>query len=71
MLVTVADLEGTLRRFEAAGVRAAPMNGQVRLVTHADLSDADIGTALDRIGSAAGSRALRDAGPVPTRPAGH
>jgi threonine aldolase len=50
VLVAVADLEGTLQRFAAAGVRASAMSGQVRLMTHADLTDADITTALDRIG---------------------
>jgi threonine aldolase len=50
VLVAVADLAGTVARFEAAGVRASTMSGQVRLMTHADLSDADITTALDRIG---------------------
>ena len=50
MLVTVADLAGTVARFEAAGVRASTMSGQVRLMTHADITDADIATALDRIG---------------------
>jgi threonine aldolase len=70
VLVEVADLAGTLRRFGAAGVRAAPMAGRVRLMTHADLSDADISTALDRIGPATtGGPALSGAGPTPTRPA--
>jgi threonine aldolase len=50
VLVAVADLDGTLRRFEEAGVRASAMSGQVRLMTHADLTDADIASALDRIG---------------------
>lgn len=50
VLIAVADLPGTLRRFEASGVRVAPMSGQVRLITHADISDADITTALARIG---------------------
>nr|WP_255413819.1 GntG family PLP-dependent aldolase [Pseudonocardia sp. MH-G8] len=50
VLVAVADLAGTVARFEAAGVRASTMSGQVRLMTHADLTDADIATALDRIG---------------------
>jgi threonine aldolase len=50
VLVDVADLPGTLRRFEEAGVRASAMSGKVRLMTHADLTDADIGTALARIG---------------------
>ena len=80
VLVAVADLAGTLRRFEAAGVRASAVSGQVRLVTHADLTDADIRGALDRIGGvetngpAAGpipwTGLRRGAGPAPARPAG-
>jgi threonine aldolase len=50
VLVPVADLHGTVERFEAAGVRASTMSGQVRLMTHADLTDADVTTALQRIG---------------------
>jgi threonine aldolase len=50
VLVTVGDLTGTLERFEQAGVRVSSMSGKVRLVTYADLSDADITAALDRIG---------------------
>ncbi len=50
VLVAVADLDGTLRRFENAAVRASSMAGQVRLMTHADLTDADITAVLDRIG---------------------
>ena len=56
VLVTVADLAGTLERFEQAGVRATPMAGRVRLMTHADVSDADITAALDRIGPVEGGR---------------
>ncbi|MEJ3652216.1 GntG family PLP-dependent aldolase [Actinomycetes bacterium KLBMP 9759] len=52
VLISTADIDGELRRFEAAGVRAAPMSGQIRLVTHAQISDADVATALDRIGPA-------------------
>ena len=71
VLITVADLEGTLRRFSSAGVRAAPMGGQVRLVTHADLSDSDISAALDRIGPATTPRpGFIDAGRAPRRPVG-
>jgi threonine aldolase len=71
VLITVADLEDTLRRFTNAKVRAAPMGGQVRLVTHADLSDADISAALDRIGSAtAAGPGVTDAGRAPRRPVG-
>jgi threonine aldolase len=36
-------------------VRAAPMAGQVRLMTHADLTDADITAALQRIGPVDGN----------------
>ncbi|GEL18234.1 threonine aldolase family protein [Pseudonocardia asaccharolytica] len=50
VLVTVADIAGTLRRFDDAGVRASAIAGKVRLVTHADLTEADITAALDRIG---------------------
>jgi threonine aldolase len=50
MLIPVADLDGTLRRFADAGVLASSMAGQVRLMPHADLTDADIAAALDRIG---------------------
>ena len=80
VLVAVADLGGALERLETAGVRASSMSGQVRLVTHADLSDADITAALDRIGpveTAASSgvpepraRLRRTVGHAPVRPAG-
>ncbi|WP_379616075.1 threonine aldolase family protein [Pseudonocardia sp. GCM10023141] len=50
VLIAVADLPGTLRRFESSGVRASAMSGQVRLITHADISDADITATLARIG---------------------
>ena len=50
VLLPVADLQGTLRRFEDAGVLASSMAGKVRLMPHADISDADIATALERIG---------------------
>jgi threonine aldolase len=56
VLVAVADLDGTIRRFADAGVRASTMAGQVRLMTHADLTDADITTALERIGPVEPSR---------------
>jgi len=52
VLVAVADLDAALHRFADAGVRASAMAGQVRLVTHADLTDADITATLDRIGPA-------------------
>jgi threonine aldolase len=50
VLVAVSDLAGTVARFTDAQVRVSPMAGKVRLVTHGDLSDADITAALDRIG---------------------
>jgi threonine aldolase len=80
VLVAVADLEGTLERFTAAGVRASTMSGQIRLMTHADLTDADIAAALDRIGPvepgavadrSARSRLRLGADRAPARPAGH
>jgi threonine aldolase len=68
VLVEVADLTGTLQRFEAAGVRAVPMAGKVRLMTHADISDADIATALRRIGPIDGATAGNDGRRSPVRP---
>ncbi|GAA5132671.1 GntG family PLP-dependent aldolase [Pseudonocardia adelaidensis] len=68
VLVAVADLAGTLQRFEAAGVRAGPMAGQVRLMTHADLTDADIATALSRIGPVDGTAGRTDGRRSPVRP---
>ena len=50
VLIPVADLGGTLRRFADAGVLASSMAGKVRLMPHADVSEADIAAALDRIG---------------------
>jgi threonine aldolase len=50
VLLPVADLGATLRRFADAGVLASSMSGKVRLMPHADVTDADIATALDRIG---------------------
>ncbi|MGE3288208.1 MAG: low specificity L-threonine aldolase [Pseudonocardia sp.] len=63
VLVAVADLEATLRRFADAGVHASAMAGQVRLVTHADITEADVAAALDRIGAAE----PEDGAPVPRR----
>ena len=50
VLLTPADLPSMLHRLEQSGVKAGPMGNQVRFVTHADLTDADIDAALDRIG---------------------
>jgi threonine aldolase len=41
------------------------MNGQIRFVTHADLTDSEIDTALERIGPVDGTVAAR----APRRPA--
>jgi threonine aldolase len=78
VLVAVADLGGALYRLEAAGVRATPMAGQVRFVTHADVGEADIAAALERIGPVEAGNGVprprggirRSAGPAPVRPAG-
>ncbi|HVL83116.1 MAG TPA: GntG family PLP-dependent aldolase [Pseudonocardia sp.] len=76
VLVAVADLAGTVQRFADAGVLASTMSGQVRLMTHADVDDTDIATALDRIGPVDGvrpapaGRGLRSAVRAPVRPAG-
>jgi threonine aldolase len=50
VLLPVADVGGTLRRFADAGVLASSMAGKVRLMPHADVSEGDITAALDRIG---------------------
>jgi threonine aldolase len=68
VLIAVGDLTGTLQQFEAAGVRAVPMAGQVRLMTHADVTDADIATALRRIGPVDGSAGSVDGHRSPVRP---
>jgi threonine aldolase len=52
VLLSPADLPSTLRRLQRANVLAGPMGGQIRFVTHGDLTDADIDTALRRIGPA-------------------
>jgi threonine aldolase len=78
VLLPVADLDATLRRFADAGVLASTMSGKVRLMPHADLTDADIAAALDRIGPVdptptaerngmIGPAARRGAGRVPAR----
>lgn len=71
VLVAVADPDATLRRFGDAGVLASSMAGQVRLVTHADVSDAEVTAALDRIGAAEpeDTAAARRQRPVEASPA--
>ncbi len=80
VLVPVADLDGTLQRLADADVRASAMSGQVRLMTHADVGDADIAAALERIGPVETGRRVAyapaqrtftsETGRVPARPAG-
>ncbi|MHA6779911.1 threonine aldolase family protein [Pseudonocardia saturnea] len=79
VLIAVADLDGTLRRLEESGVRASAMSGQVRLMTHCDVSDADIAAVLERIGPVETVRAAytptqrgltSGAGRAPVRPGG-
>jgi threonine aldolase len=50
VLLTPVDLPGMLRRLDEAGVLAGPMGEQVRFVTHADVTDDDAETVLERIG---------------------
>jgi len=74
VLVAVADLDGTVARMADAGVRVSRMAGRIRLVTHADLTDADITHALERIGPvepALQPDVRMPAAPAPARPAGH
>lgn len=54
VLLVPPDLPSTLRRLEQAGVLAGPVGGQVRFVTHGDLTDAEIDAVLQRIGRADG-----------------
>ncbi|WP_093264336.1 threonine aldolase family protein [Saccharopolyspora shandongensis] len=52
VLAAVPDVQLTLRRLQAIGVRAVPMSGQVRFVTHRDVSKTEIEEVLRRIGEA-------------------
>jgi threonine aldolase len=49
LLAAVPDVSRTLAGLEAAGVLAVPMEGQIRFVTHRDITGADIDEALRRI----------------------
>ncbi len=49
VLAGVPDLAGRLTWLEELGVRALPMAGKIRFVTHRDLSEADIEETLQRI----------------------
>lgn len=46
-----AALPEVLANWAQAGIAAGPMGGRIRLVTHGDLTDADIDAVLDRIQS--------------------
>jgi threonine aldolase len=50
VLLSPVDLPGTLLRLADVKVLAGPIGDAIRFVTHADLTDADIDAALDRIG---------------------
>lgn len=52
VLAAVPDVGLALERLTAIGVRAVSMNGQIRFVTHRDVTKADIGEALRRIDEA-------------------
>ncbi|GAA0506456.1 GntG family PLP-dependent aldolase [Saccharopolyspora thermophila] len=52
VLAAVPDVGVTLQRLAAVGVRAVAMSGQIRFVTHRDVSRADIEETLRRIGEA-------------------
>ncbi len=52
VLAAVPDVRLIMERLQAVGVQAVPMSGQVRFVTHRDVSKADIEEALRRIGKA-------------------
>ncbi|TWF94763.1 threonine aldolase family protein [Saccharopolyspora dendranthemae] len=52
LLAAVPDVQLTLQRLRSVGVLAVPMNGQVRFVTHRDVSKSDVEEALRRIGQA-------------------
>lgn len=52
LLAAVPDVGATLEQLAGIGVLATPMSGQVRFVTHRDVSAADITEVLNRIKAA-------------------
>ncbi len=50
VLASVPDVGLALERLRESGVLAVALDGEVRFVTHRDVSDEDIGEALRRIG---------------------
>lgn len=57
VLAAVPDLEIMLKRLAGIGVLATSMAGQVRFVTHRDVSAADVTEVLDRIEALSSARA--------------
>ncbi|MGH3631043.1 MAG: beta-eliminating lyase-related protein, partial [Sciscionella sp.] len=53
VLAEVADVNSCLHGLNGVGVRAVPLAGKVRFVTHRDVSTSDISEALRRIKSVA------------------
>jgi threonine aldolase len=49
VLASAPDVGVMLRALDQVGVRAVPMAGKIRLITHRDVSAADVTEALDRI----------------------
>jgi len=49
VLAEVPDIPTTLAWLDSLGIRAVPMAGRVRFVTHRDLSATDVEEALRRI----------------------
>lgn len=52
VLAAVPDVQRTLRRLTEVGVLAVPMDGQIRFITHRDVTKKDIDETLRRIGTA-------------------
>lgn len=63
VLIDVADLTDTIAQFADAGVLAGAIAGKLRLMTHKELTDKHISTALDRIGAVGPSSTGPFAGP--------
>jgi threonine aldolase len=52
VLAAVPDVRNTVKGLSRLGIQTGPMAGQVRFVTHRDVSTADVKDALNRIGGA-------------------
>ncbi|MCP2166171.1 threonine aldolase family protein [Goodfellowiella coeruleoviolacea] len=62
VLAAVPDLAGTLAELDRLGVAAGPMAGQVRFVTHRDVTKADIAEVLRRLATAESRAETRQTG---------